>query len=72
LPESVDPCGEKGEFHTFVSDGPVFTRPVSVCGGEVELRGFGNRFAFCDLRLGVEEGKEEQEGVGGKDILEGK
>lgn len=52
LPASVDPCGENGEFHTFVSDGPVFSKPVSVRVGEVELRGMGNRFAFCGLRLG--------------------
>lgn len=62
LPTSVDPCGEKGEFHTFVSDGPVFRRPVPVSVGEVELRGMGNRFAFCDLRLG----EEEEEGEGGE------
>lgn len=66
LPEGVDPCGEKGEFHTFVSDGPIFSKPVPVCLGEVELRGFGNRFAFCDLRLGVEKEEKEEEGVGGK------
>jgi uncharacterized protein (TIGR00290 family) len=34
LPLSVDPCGENGEFHTFVYDGPVFTRPVSFIPGE--------------------------------------
>lgn len=28
LPESVDPCGERGEFHTFVFDGPLFREPV--------------------------------------------
>lgn len=30
LPPDVDPCGERGEFHTFVYDGPIFSRPVSV------------------------------------------
>lgn len=30
LPASVDPCGENGEFHTFVTDGPCFRRPVPV------------------------------------------
>ena len=34
LPEEVDPCGENGEFHTFVHDGPVFDAPVSVETGE--------------------------------------
>lgn len=35
LPAEVDPCGENGEFHTFVYDGPVFRRPVSYTLGEV-------------------------------------
>lgn len=30
LPDGVDPCGENGEFHTFVYDGPIFSKPVSV------------------------------------------
>ncbi|MBI2881159.1 MAG: diphthine--ammonia ligase [Candidatus Tectomicrobia bacterium] len=38
LPEGVDPCGENGEFHSFVYDGPVFRRPVGVGVGEVVLR----------------------------------
>ena len=47
LPPSVDPCGENGEFHTFVSDGPIFTAPVSYRVGEKVLR--ENRFLYCDL-----------------------
>jgi uncharacterized protein (TIGR00290 family) len=47
LPPGVDPCGERGEFHTFVSGGPVFSRPVPVTPGEVVLR--EERFAYCDL-----------------------
>lgn len=47
LPPEVDPCGERGEFHTFVSDGPIFARPVEVTRGEVVLR--EGRFAYCDL-----------------------
>ncbi len=38
LPAGVDPCGEYGEFHSFVHDGPIFTRPVAVGLGEVVLR----------------------------------
>ncbi len=38
LPEDVDPCGENGEFHSFVYDGPIFDRPVGVAVGEVVLR----------------------------------
>jgi uncharacterized protein (TIGR00290 family) len=47
LPPAVDPCGEHGEFHTFVFDGPIFARPVPVAIGEVVLR--EKRFAYCDL-----------------------
>lgn len=49
LPHGVDPCGERGEFHTFVSDGPILTAPVHVRRGDVVIR--ENRFAFCDLLL---------------------
>ena len=38
LPAGIDPCGEYGEFHTFVYDGPVFKRPVAVTVGEVVVR----------------------------------
>lgn len=46
LPPGVDPCGENGEFHTFVHAGPVFRAPVPFRLGEVEDRG---RFQYCDL-----------------------
>lgn len=49
LPPSVDPCGERGEFHTFVSDGPIFSDVIGVTRGEIVLR--ENRFMFCDLLL---------------------
>jgi uncharacterized protein (TIGR00290 family) len=35
LPESADPCGENGEFHTFVYDGPMFRQPLAIATGEV-------------------------------------
>ena len=38
LPEGIDPCGEYGEFHTFVYDGPIFRRPVAVEVGEIVVR----------------------------------
>ena len=38
LPDGVDPCGENGEFHSYVYDGPIFQRPVGVSVGEVVLR----------------------------------
>ncbi|MCL4436956.1 MAG: diphthine--ammonia ligase [Thaumarchaeota archaeon] len=47
LPSSADPCGENGEFHTFVFDGPIFQRPVLFKVGETVLR--DNRFYYCDL-----------------------
>jgi uncharacterized protein (TIGR00290 family) len=47
MPPSVDPCGERGEFHTFVSAGPGFARPIEYDVGEVVLR--DARFAYCDL-----------------------
>lgn len=47
LPEGVDICGENGEFHTFVFDGPRFREPVPFAVGEIVLR--DNRFRYCDL-----------------------
>ena len=38
LPEGVDPCGEYGEFHSFVYDGPIFRKPIDVVVGEVVCR----------------------------------
>ena len=51
LPESVDPCGERGEFHTCVYDGPIFRRPIHLERGERVRR--DNRFEYCDLILPV-------------------
>jgi uncharacterized protein (TIGR00290 family) len=47
LPPTVDPCGERGEFHTFVHNGPGFRTPIPVMSGEVTLS--DGRFAYCDL-----------------------
>ncbi len=47
LPASADPCGENGEFHTFVWNGPFFAEPIQCVRGEVVLR--DGRFMFCDL-----------------------
>ena len=47
LPADVDPCGENGEFHTFVHDGPIFDRPIGVAAGQVVVR--DDRFYFCEL-----------------------
>ena len=48
LPADVDPCGEKGEFHTFAYDGPMFKHPVPVESGEIVKR---DGFVFADLLL---------------------
>ncbi len=46
LPEEVDPCGERGEFHTFVTRGPILRQPVAVVPGAVVER---DRFVYADL-----------------------
>jgi len=47
LPVTADPCGERGEFHTFVSEGPPFATPIPYRVGETILR--DERFMFCDI-----------------------
>ena len=46
LPAEADPCGENGEFHTFIYDAPVFSHPIEVRTGEVVER---DGFVFADL-----------------------
>ncbi len=46
LPADADPCGENGEFHSFVYDGPIFRHPITVSVGEIVER--GGRY-FADL-----------------------
>jgi uncharacterized protein (TIGR00290 family) len=48
LPEGIDPCGENGEFHTFVHAGPMFSKTVPIVVGEVVQR---DGFVFADVRL---------------------
>lgn len=47
FPKEVDPCGENGEFHTFVYDGPIFKRPIVITRGDIVCR---EGFWFCDLK----------------------
>jgi diphthamide synthase (EF-2-diphthine--ammonia ligase) len=48
LPTGIDPCGENGEFHTFVHGGPVFKNPIPITPGEtVEREGY----AFTDFLI---------------------
>ena len=58
LPSNVDPCGENGEYHSFVFDGPIFKRPIAFDFGEVVHRDYAastadpkvhTGFWYCDL-----------------------
>lgn len=51
LPDEVDPCGERGEFHTFVCAGPMFAHPIPARVGEVVTR---DGFVFADLLPGAD------------------
>lgn len=57
LPLHADPCGENGEFHTFVFDGPIFPSPIPIRTGEIVNR---DGFVFCDLLSEMEEAKYER------------
>jgi uncharacterized protein (TIGR00290 family) len=60
LPVGTDPCGERGEFHTFVSNGPGFATPVAYTTGERVLR--DGRFMYCDLTVSRAGHPERSEG----------
>lgn len=49
LPPTIDPCGERGEFHTCVSAGPMFAAPIALERGDTVLR--DGRFAYTDFTL---------------------
>jgi uncharacterized protein (TIGR00290 family) len=65
LPPNIDPCGENGEFHTFVYDAPCFKNPIPVRKGQVVYREYrsngdsawSNRFFYCDLLLAEDSGQ---------------
>jgi len=46
LPEGIDPCGENGEFHSFVYDSPIFSSPIAIRSGEIVER---DGFVFADV-----------------------
>jgi uncharacterized protein (TIGR00290 family) len=60
LPPGVDPCGENGEFHTFVYAGPILHRPVPFVRGQQVVRG---RWAYCDLLPGEPESRATMESL---------
>ncbi len=49
LPSDVDPCGENGEFHTFVTDGPIFQKPIQIERGEKVYRPILTSNKTCPL-----------------------
>jgi diphthamide synthase (EF-2-diphthine--ammonia ligase) len=52
----VDPCGENGEFHTFVHAGPVFSAAIPIQSGEVVTR---DGFVFADVLLSTREDQNQ-------------
>jgi len=46
LPPSIDPCGERGEFHSFAYAGPMFSKPIDIQSGEIVER---DGFVFADV-----------------------
>jgi uncharacterized protein (TIGR00290 family) len=61
LPPNVDPCGENGEYHSFVYDGPIFKKRVPFGHGERILR--EERFYYCDLVADEEQGQYQERAV---------
>lgn len=59
MPGGIDPCGENGEFHTFVYDGPMFGRPLEVVTGTVVTR---DGFVFADCRRAGQDGATADQG----------
>ncbi len=57
LPETVDPCGERGEFHSFALDGPMFNHAIEVSPGEVVRR---DGFVFADLKPQHSESRKKE------------
>jgi uncharacterized protein (TIGR00290 family) len=62
LPASVDPCGERGEFHSFAYAGPMFSRPIAVLSGEIVER---DGFVFADLLAQVNDSQKTKSPDGG-------
>jgi uncharacterized protein (TIGR00290 family) len=57
LPSTVDPCGERGEFHSCVYDGPIFSNPVELEAGEIVNR---DGFIFADFKPRSEQPRSSQ------------
>ena len=61
LPESIDPCGERGEFHSFAYRGPMFAHPIAIETGVVVER---DGFVFADLLPAITHNAETQRAQG--------
>ncbi len=59
LPRGVDPCGENGEFHSFVYDGPIFSMPVKIDKGEIIYRKYGRKEPLGDKHKVEKDGIED-------------
>jgi uncharacterized protein (TIGR00290 family) len=64
LPPGVDPCGENGEFHSFVWDGPMFAHSLAVRVGEIVVR---DGFVFADVDFGDSDGLRERSSTDSRD-----
>lgn len=62
LPENVDVCGENGEYHSFVFDGPIFKTPVSFTKGEIVYREYAKPKAAADACYMPVDGQEKNYG----------
>ncbi len=70
LPAGVDPCGENGEFHTFVFDGPIFSKPVAFTKGELVYREYPAPKEAADTCAGAGEAAMKPYGFWYCDLLD--
>ncbi len=71
LPSNVDPCGENGEFHTFVFDGPIFQRPVVFSVGNKVYREYHAPKDSQDNCIAAHDAQHQQMGFWFCDLIEG-
>ncbi len=69
LPSDVDPCGENGEFHTFVTDGPLFSEPIQIKFGEKVYRPILKSNKTCPLGDNSEVKRKTANGFFYQDLL---
>ena len=69
LPADVDPCGENGEFHTFVTDGPIFNSPVEIEHGEKVYRSIQTNNKTCPIGNSPKQKRKTAQGFWYQDLL---